>query len=148
MVVITEAKKILPKNAIIGISAASVEEAQTAIDAGADYLGIGTMFATPTYVFLINMMIGSQNLTTAEKPTQNTSSAPLALKPSSMPSPTPAAPLAPFPLAESTFPMFNASCISPRLPERGLTVLLSSALSWQRMTRRPLLKISQSASML
>ncbi|ODM21147.1 hypothetical protein SI65_04200 [Aspergillus cristatus] len=45
---ITEAKKILPENAIIGISAASIEEAQAAIDAGADYLGIGTMFATPT----------------------------------------------------------------------------------------------------
>ena len=50
LTVITEAKKILPKDAIIGISAASVDEAQKAIDAGADYLGIGTMFATPTYV--------------------------------------------------------------------------------------------------
>lgn len=56
MVVITEAKKILPENAIIGISAASVEEAQAAIDAGADYLGIGTMFATPTYVSLANVI--------------------------------------------------------------------------------------------
>lgn len=45
---IEEAKKLLPKDAIIGISASSVEEAQHAIDAGADYLGIGTMFATPT----------------------------------------------------------------------------------------------------
>jgi len=54
VIVINEAKKILPENAIIGISAASVEEAQAAIDAGADYLGIGTMFATPTYVFLAN----------------------------------------------------------------------------------------------
>ena len=45
---IEEAKKLLPKDAIIGISAATVEEAQKAIDAGADYLGIGTMFATPT----------------------------------------------------------------------------------------------------
>lgn len=45
---IEEAKKLLPKDAIIGISASSVEEAQRAIEAGADYLGIGTMFATPT----------------------------------------------------------------------------------------------------
>ncbi|PYH43135.1 bifunctional hydroxyethylthiazole kinase/thiamine-phosphate diphosphorylase [Aspergillus saccharolyticus JOP 1030-1] len=42
------AKKLLPENAIIGISAGTVEEAQKAIAAGADYLGIGTMFATPT----------------------------------------------------------------------------------------------------
>ncbi|OJK03531.1 hypothetical protein ASPACDRAFT_111336 [Aspergillus aculeatus ATCC 16872] len=42
------AKKLLPEDAIIGISAGSVEEAQKAIAAGADYLGIGTMFATQT----------------------------------------------------------------------------------------------------
>ncbi|OOF92476.1 hypothetical protein ASPCADRAFT_210322 [Aspergillus carbonarius ITEM 5010] len=42
------AKKLLPENAIIGISASSIEEAQKAVAAGADYLGIGTMFATPT----------------------------------------------------------------------------------------------------
>ncbi|KAL4740619.1 hypothetical protein BDV11DRAFT_204119 [Aspergillus similis] len=46
--VISEAKKLLPKNAIIGISASSIEEAQAAVAAGADYLGIGTLFATPT----------------------------------------------------------------------------------------------------
>ncbi|KAB8219944.1 Hydroxyethylthiazole kinase family-domain-containing protein [Aspergillus novoparasiticus] len=45
---IEQAKQLLPKDAIIGITAASIEEAQKAIDAGADYLGIGTMFATPT----------------------------------------------------------------------------------------------------
>lgn len=43
-----EAKKILPDNAIIGISASTVDEAKKAIEDGADYLGIGTMFATPT----------------------------------------------------------------------------------------------------
>lgn len=42
------AKRLLPKNAIIGISASSLEEAQKAVADGADYLGIGTMFATPT----------------------------------------------------------------------------------------------------
>ncbi|KAI9367213.1 Hydroxyethylthiazole kinase family-domain-containing protein [Aspergillus egyptiacus] len=45
---ISEAKKLLPKDAIVGISASSVEEAQAAVAAGADYLGIGTLFATPT----------------------------------------------------------------------------------------------------
>ncbi|KAL2870896.1 uncharacterized protein BJX67DRAFT_369833 [Aspergillus lucknowensis] len=45
---ISEAKKLLPKDAIIGISASSIEEAQAAVAAGADYLGIGTLFATPT----------------------------------------------------------------------------------------------------
>jgi len=39
---------MLPKDAIIGISASTLEEAQKAIADGADYLGIGTMFSTPT----------------------------------------------------------------------------------------------------
>ncbi|KAJ5087879.1 hypothetical protein N7456_011495 [Penicillium angulare] len=42
------AKKLLPKDAIIGISTSTLDEAQKAIADGADYLGIGTMFATPT----------------------------------------------------------------------------------------------------
>lgn len=42
------AKRLLPKNAIIGISASSIEEAKKAIADGADYLGIGTTFATST----------------------------------------------------------------------------------------------------
>ncbi|KAJ5207374.1 thiamine phosphate synthase superfamily [Penicillium cf. griseofulvum] len=43
-----EAKKLLPENSIIGISTSSVEEARKATADGADYIGIGTMFATPT----------------------------------------------------------------------------------------------------
>lgn len=39
---------MLPDNAIIGVSVSSLAEAKGAIDQGADYLGIGTMFATPT----------------------------------------------------------------------------------------------------
>jgi len=42
------ARRILPPNAIIGVTASSVQEAEAAIQGGADYLGIGTMFATPT----------------------------------------------------------------------------------------------------
>ncbi|CAI7618295.1 unnamed protein product [Penicillium bialowiezense] len=43
-----QAKLLLPKDAIIGISTSTVEEAQKAVADGADYIGIGTMFATPT----------------------------------------------------------------------------------------------------
>ncbi|KAJ6136396.1 hypothetical protein N7512_001556 [Penicillium capsulatum] len=43
-----EAKKLLPRDSIIGISASSIEEAEKAVADGADYLGVGTMFATPT----------------------------------------------------------------------------------------------------
>ncbi|KAK5050542.1 hypothetical protein LTR84_003823 [Exophiala bonariae] len=43
-----EARKILGSKAIIGVTASSVEEAAKAIKDGADYLGIGTTFATPT----------------------------------------------------------------------------------------------------
>lgn len=42
------AKKMLPDSAIIGVTASSVDEANRAIEGGADYLGIGTVFATPT----------------------------------------------------------------------------------------------------
>lgn len=42
------ARRILPPNAIIGMTASSVQEAEAAIHGGASYLGIGTMFATPT----------------------------------------------------------------------------------------------------
>lgn len=43
-----DARRVLPPTAIIGVTASSVEEARAAIRGGADYLGIGTMFATPT----------------------------------------------------------------------------------------------------
>lgn len=42
------ARSLLGPDAIIGVTASSIEEAERAIDGGADYLGIGTMFATPT----------------------------------------------------------------------------------------------------
>ncbi|KEF52137.1 uncharacterized protein A1O9_11763 [Exophiala aquamarina CBS 119918] len=43
-----EARRILGPNAIIGVTASSIQEADNAIREGADYLGIGTTFATPT----------------------------------------------------------------------------------------------------
>ncbi|WEW57811.1 thiamine biosynthetic bifunctional enzyme [Emydomyces testavorans] len=45
---IEEARKLLPKNALIGATVCSVEEARIAVQRGANYLGIGTVFATPT----------------------------------------------------------------------------------------------------
>ncbi len=45
---IERAREILGQGAIVGISAGSVEEAHRAVEAGADYLGVGTVFATPT----------------------------------------------------------------------------------------------------
>ncbi|KAB8349699.1 hypothetical protein FH972_023714 [Carpinus fangiana] len=42
------ARKILGDKAIIGVTASSVDEAVAAVEAGADYLGLGTVFATPT----------------------------------------------------------------------------------------------------
>ncbi|DAA78772.1 TPA_exp: Uncharacterized protein A8136_2557 [Trichophyton benhamiae CBS 112371] len=45
---IAVARKMLPKGTIIGVTVSSVEEAQAAVESGADYLGIGTVYATPT----------------------------------------------------------------------------------------------------
>ena len=43
-----EARSQLGEEVIIGVTVASKHEAQEALDGGADYLGIGTMFATAT----------------------------------------------------------------------------------------------------
>lgn len=43
-----QARQMLGPQAIIGVTASSVEEARKAVEDGADYLGIGTAFATPT----------------------------------------------------------------------------------------------------
>jgi hypothetical protein len=43
------ARRILGDKAIIGVTASSVEEAQKATKDGADYLGIGTVFASILY---------------------------------------------------------------------------------------------------
>lgn len=42
------ARKLLGPDAIIGVTASTAEEAITAAAGGADYLGIGTVFATQT----------------------------------------------------------------------------------------------------
>ncbi len=43
-----EVRALLGPNSIVGVSAGSVEEARETVREGADYLGIGTVFATPT----------------------------------------------------------------------------------------------------
>ncbi|RAL63691.1 hypothetical protein DID88_003734 [Monilinia fructigena] len=45
---LTTARVLLGKDAIIGVTVSNIQEALTASESGADYLGIGTMFATPT----------------------------------------------------------------------------------------------------
>ena len=45
---IDAARRIMGKDAIIGVSANNVTEARTAAALGADYLGVGAMFATST----------------------------------------------------------------------------------------------------
>jgi thiamine-phosphate diphosphorylase/hydroxyethylthiazole kinase len=42
------ARKLLGEDAIIGVTASSEDEALRAAEGGADYLGLGTVFATPT----------------------------------------------------------------------------------------------------
>ncbi|KAI1212459.1 TMP-TENI-domain-containing protein [Annulohypoxylon truncatum] len=42
------ARKILGEDAIIGVTVSNLAEVETAVKWGADYLGIGTVFATPT----------------------------------------------------------------------------------------------------
>lgn len=45
---IEEARKIVGKDAIIGVTAQTVDQAITAANAGAEYLGIGTVYSTAT----------------------------------------------------------------------------------------------------
>ena len=42
------ARKLLGPDGIIGVTCSTPEEAIAAVNGGADYLGIGTMYATPT----------------------------------------------------------------------------------------------------
>lgn len=45
-----DARRLLGQDMVIGVTASSKVEAVRAAEAGADYLGIGTVFATPTFV--------------------------------------------------------------------------------------------------
>lgn len=47
---VEEVRNLLGPNSVIGVSASSVEEAREAIRGEADYLGIGTVFSTPTKI--------------------------------------------------------------------------------------------------
>lgn len=47
---ISTARQLLGSDKIIGITANTVDEALTACEQGADYLGIGTVFSTQTHV--------------------------------------------------------------------------------------------------
>ncbi|KAF5848503.1 hypothetical protein GGP41_005939 [Bipolaris sorokiniana] len=45
---VVEARRILGKDKIVGATVSSVQEARVAVERGADYLGIGTLYATNT----------------------------------------------------------------------------------------------------
>ena len=45
------ARRLLGPSVIIGVTCSSINEAHAAAVGGADYLGIGTVFATPTYAW-------------------------------------------------------------------------------------------------
>lgn len=45
---IITARQLVGSKMIIGVTVSSLAEALTAVEAGADYLGIGTVYATPT----------------------------------------------------------------------------------------------------
>lgn len=47
-IAIADARSLLPSGMIIGVSCSSLEQARAAERQGADYLGIGAVFATPT----------------------------------------------------------------------------------------------------
>ena len=42
------ARRIIPQNMILGVSASTLQEAQKAVSDGADYLGVGAVFSTST----------------------------------------------------------------------------------------------------
>jgi thiamine-phosphate pyrophosphorylase len=46
-IAIADARSLLPSRMIIGVSCSSLEQARAAMGQGADYLGIGAVFATP-----------------------------------------------------------------------------------------------------
>lgn len=52
-----EARRMLGPDKIIGVTASSLQEAVSACEAGADYLGVGTVYATATHVFPLSLSI-------------------------------------------------------------------------------------------
>ena len=56
-----EARKILGEDKIIGVSAHNYEEAKIALENGADYLGVGAIFATQTKVDAQNISMETLN---------------------------------------------------------------------------------------
>lgn len=55
------ARKLLPEKAIVGISCNTREEVERAVSAGADYIGIGPVYATSTKQ-VTNPLLGPRNL--------------------------------------------------------------------------------------
>jgi thiamine-phosphate pyrophosphorylase len=57
-----EARRLAPRPRLVGVSAGTVQEAQSAERAGADYLGAGPVFATATKAYAAGEPIGLSGL--------------------------------------------------------------------------------------
>ncbi|KZZ97609.1 Hydroxyethylthiazole kinase [Moelleriella libera RCEF 2490] len=64
---VQQARQLLGPDKIIGVTASSVPEALAACAAGADYLGIGTVYATPTIKLLTSIASAAAAAATSRK---------------------------------------------------------------------------------
>jgi len=58
-----KARQVLGPDKIIGVTASSTEEALRACEAGATYLGVGTVYATQTYALTLSSSLLTRLLT-------------------------------------------------------------------------------------
>ncbi|UCF19577.1 MAG: thiamine phosphate synthase [Gemmatimonadota bacterium] len=64
---VAEVRKVVPRDFVIGRSADKEDEAQAAESAGADYLGVGSVFGTRTKTEVIGEVIGTEQLARVAK---------------------------------------------------------------------------------
>ena len=58
---VSEIRKIVPENFIIGATAKTVEQAKKAEESGADYIGVGAVFPSPTKKNAIRITVDQLN---------------------------------------------------------------------------------------
>lgn len=54
---VQEARRLIGQDKIIGATASNIEEAIKACKDGADYLGLGTVYSTATYVAVVVFLV-------------------------------------------------------------------------------------------
>lgn len=135
------ARRLLGPDAIIGVTASNAEEAIAAAYGGADYLGIGTVYATPTSIRPSSTSANESNALSVKKMPNRSLVLPVSAR--SLPySPRSPSPIhrRPFASAASTLPTSNALYMPPPHPSLSqlrsrFPVSQSSAPSSQRQTR-------------